>query len=104
MNSAVRYATPAVLLAVAILGVLAVLRADEPALFVGKQTCTGCHEKEAQLWQGSHHEKAMQEANDRTVLGDFKDANLTHFGVTSTFYRKGDKFVVRTDGPDGKLT
>ncbi len=28
---------------------------------------------------------------------------LTHFGVTSTFYRKDGKFYVRTDGPDGGL-
>src|SRR5262245_7146638 len=47
--------------------------------------------------------KTRCRANDRTVLGDFKDANFTHFGVTSTFYRKDDKFFVRTDGPDGKL-
>ena len=45
----------------------------------------------------------MQEANDRTILGDFNDATLTHSSVTSTFFRKGSEFFVRTDGPDGKL-
>jgi tetratricopeptide (TPR) repeat protein len=78
-------------------------RADEPARFVGGSVCVGCHEEEGRLWRGSHHDKAMQEANDRTVLGDFNDAALTHFGVTSTFFRKDGKFLVRTEGPDGTL-
>ncbi len=45
----------------------------------------------------------MQEANEKTVLGDFSGAMLTHFGVTSTFFRRDGKFFVRTDGPDAKL-
>ncbi len=45
----------------------------------------------------------MQEATEQTVLGDFNNATLTHFGITSSFYRKDRKFFVRTDGPDGTL-
>jgi hypothetical protein len=30
-------------------------------------------------------------------------AHFSHRGVTSTFFRKDDKFWVRTDGSDGKL-
>jgi predicted CXXCH cytochrome family protein len=45
----------------------------------------------------------MQVANDKTVLGDFSGARLRQYGVISEFFRRGDKFVVRTDGPDGKL-
>ena len=45
----------------------------------------------------------MQEATDKTVLGNFDDATFTHFGVTSTFSKRDGKFFVRTDGPDGKL-
>ena len=71
--------------------------------FVGRAVCAGCHAGEAALWQGSHHDMAMQEATERTVLGDFANATITHFGVTSTFFRKDGKFVVRTDGPDGEL-
>ncbi len=76
--------------------------ANEPA-FVGREVCASCHQAEAALWQGSDHDKAMQEATDATVLGDFGNATLTHFGVTSTFYRKEGRFFVRTDGPDGSL-
>ena len=45
----------------------------------------------------------MQEVTEATVLGDFDGATLTHFGVTSTFFRRDGRFFVRTDGPDGKL-
>src|SRR5262245_32976469 len=71
--------------------------------FVGREVCGSCHQAEVELWQGSHHDKAMQEPTDATVLGDFDNATLTHFGVTSTFYRKDGKFFVRTDSQDGSL-
>ena len=73
------------------------------ATFVSREVCGSCHAAEAELWQGSHHDQAMQEATEATVLGDFDNATLTHFGVTSTFFRKDGKFFVRTDGPDGTL-
>jgi tetratricopeptide (TPR) repeat protein len=46
----------------------------------------------------------MQEATGETVLGDFDGATFTYAGVTSTFFRRGDRFFVRTDGRDGELT
>ena len=45
----------------------------------------------------------MQEANASTVLGNFENAKFKHFGVESRFFKRDGKFVVRTDGPDGKL-
>jgi predicted CXXCH cytochrome family protein len=45
----------------------------------------------------------MESATPQTVLGDFNQASVTHRGVTSTFFRRGEKFLVRTDGPDGTL-
>ncbi|MGH7893396.1 MAG: tetratricopeptide repeat protein [Candidatus Binatia bacterium] len=74
-----------------------------PATFAGSAACAGCHEPEAAAWRVSHHDLAMQVADETTVLGDFGGARLTQFGVTSTFYRKGGKFFARTEGPDGKL-
>jgi Flp pilus assembly protein TadD len=75
----------------------------EPPNFVGGETCARCHEPQAELWRGSHHHLAMQVANEDTVLGDFDDATLTHFGVTSTFFKRDEKFFVRTEGPYGEL-
>ena len=75
---------------------------DRPATYVGGTACATCHQTQADAWAGSHHDLAMQEATEETVLGDFDDASFTHLGVTTTFYRDGDRFIVRTEGPDGQ--
>src|SRR5690348_11274591 len=76
---------------------------ESPARYVGQQTCASCHRAESAQWKTSHHALAMQKAFDGTVLGDFNGAAFKHFGVTTTFSRAGDKFMVRTDGPDETL-
>jgi tetratricopeptide (TPR) repeat protein len=73
------------------------------ATFVGSETCAGCHRAEAELWRGSQHERAMQHATEKSVLGDFNEASFDYYGVHSRFFRKDKKFLVETDGPDGKL-
>ncbi len=73
------------------------------ATYVGAGVCKTCHEPEFKAWSGSHHDLAMQEANAKTVLGNFANAKFRYNGVESTFFTRGDKFMVRTDGPDGKL-
>jgi len=78
--------------------------ADIPASYVGAQLCTSCHKEQTTLWQGSHHDLAMQPANEKTVLGDFDKASFNYYGTISSFYKKDDQFFVQTDGPDGKLT
>ena len=45
----------------------------------------------------------MQHATDKSVLGDFNDASFDYHGVRSRFFRKDGKFLIETDGPDGKL-
>lgn len=37
------------------------------------------------------------------MLGDFSGAKFTYFDLQSRFFRSGDKYLVETDGPDGKL-
>ncbi len=71
--------------------------------YVGAQSCAECHATEYQHWQGSQHAQAMQPATGSTVLGDFNDASFTYVGITSSFFRRDGKFMVRTDGPDGTL-
>ena len=73
------------------------------ASFVGSETCTGCHQAEANLWRASQHKAAMQHATDETVRGDFNGASFDYYGVHSRFFRKDRKFIVETDGPDGTL-
>ncbi|MBK8210181.1 MAG: hypothetical protein IPK78_09545 [Rhodospirillales bacterium] len=77
-------------------------RAQSPT-FVGVAACSGCHAAEAKAWRGSHHDLAMAEATDATVLGDFGGATFTYGTVTSRFFKRDGKFFVNTDGPDGKL-
>ena len=72
------------------------------AAYVGAAACAQCHAPETALWRESQHAAAMAPAADATVAGDFNDARFTHAGVTSTFFRRDDRFMVRTDGPDGK--
>ena len=71
--------------------------------FVGSETCAGCHQSEAHLWRGSHHKLAMAHANENSVLADFNDTSFDSHGIHSRFFRKGGKYFVETDGPDGKL-
>jgi tetratricopeptide (TPR) repeat protein len=71
--------------------------------YVGGKECAACHAKEYEAWRGSHHDLAMQEANEQTVLGDFAGATYSYAGITSTFFRRDGKFLVNTDGPDGTL-
>jgi predicted CXXCH cytochrome family protein len=45
----------------------------------------------------------MQVASASTVLGNFDDAKFKYSGIESRFFKRDGKFMVRTDGPDGRL-
>src|SRR5512132_2069483 len=79
------------------------VQADEPATYVGARACAGCHASETASWRDSHHDLAMQEATDKTVLDTFDGATFTYGDVTSRFFKREGKFFVNTDGPDGTL-
>jgi len=88
----------------ALLGAATALPAAEPhAGYVGGAVCADCHADEAAAWQGSHHDLAMQTPGPASVLGDFEGAEFTAGGVTTRFYRDGERYMVRTDGPHGAL-
>jgi len=72
-------------------------------LFVGSQKCGSCHKGAFEKWQGSHHDLAMDIANEATVLGDFDNVLYTdpYNNQTSRFFKKDDGFYVETEGPDG---
>ena len=72
--------------------------------FTGSDSCQTCHAGEYANWQDSHHDLAMQLPGPETVLGDFDDATFSYNGVTTRFFRAGDKFMINTDGEDGKST
>jgi predicted CXXCH cytochrome family protein len=77
--------------------------AGSGADYVDNGRCLACHEAPAAAWAGSHHAQAMAPATAETVRGDFAGATFRHAGVTTRFFRRGDRFFVNTDGPDGRL-
>ncbi len=70
--------------------------------FVGDKSCKSCHVNENHDWERSHHFMAMQPANDSTVTGNFNNSTFTGDGVTSNFFKKDGKFIINTQGDDGK--
>lgn len=77
--------------------------APPPLEFAGSDACRECHTPQFELWQSSHHALAMQVATPDTVLGDFSNAELSYFDLTSTFFERDGEFVVRTDNASGEL-
>lgn len=73
------------------------------ATYVGRETCIECHLNEYNDWVGSDHDKAMDHANDSTVLGDFSNKTVEYNGMTHKLYKKNNRFFALTDGEDGKL-
>lgn len=73
------------------------------AEFVGSDSCAGCHSEQHSAWRQSQHHHAMAHAGPDTVLGDFEDARFDYAGVTTLFTRRGERYFVTTDGPDGEL-
>jgi predicted CXXCH cytochrome family protein len=69
--------------------------------YIGDKNCISCHKKESELWKGSHHDLAMQTANDSTVLGNFNNYKATIDGVGYLFYKEDNKFYVESDEIDG---
>lgn len=75
----------------------------EPAApsYVGAALCRDCHAETYDAWKGSHHDQAMAVASRATVLGDFDNTSVSHFGLVSRFQQTEDAFLVSTDGPLG---
>ena len=71
--------------------------------FVGRERCITCHQDQADAFAGSHHDLAMDLATDETVLGDFNDVTFEHHGVVSRLFRDGQRFMIHTEGEDGKM-
>ncbi|MFO1102509.1 MAG: multiheme c-type cytochrome [Methylocystis sp.] len=70
--------------------------------YAGSQACAGCHAAETAAWKGSHHAAAMAVATKDSVQGDFSGAAIETRGSTGKFFQDGDRFVVETEGRDGK--
>ncbi len=69
-----------------------------PPTFVTTAACAQCHDKQMQAWRGSDHDLAMQLADAKSVLGDFKNAKF----AGTTFFTRDGQYFVNTEGADGK--
>ncbi len=79
----------------------ATVSSSEPT-YVGAAVCSDCHQAQAALWLGSHHELAMQLANEATILGAFDDTEFIHNGVTRRFFKRDGEYFVETEGQSGR--
>lgn len=70
--------------------------------YIGDQQCQSCHASQYNDWLKSDHFKAIEKATDSTVLGNFNHVIYTADGVTSTFFKRDEKFFINTPGDDGK--
>ncbi|QIB34637.1 HEAT repeat domain-containing protein [Ancylobacter pratisalsi] len=80
------------------------LTSAAPAGFIGSAACATCHAAETRDWLSSQHAHAMALATPETVRGDFSDVRLEHKGSSARFYRDGARFMVETEGANGKRT
>ncbi len=71
--------------------------------FSGTKSCVNCHAEQHKTWKGSHHDLAMQHANEETMLGDFNNSEFTANGITTRFFIKDGKYFTNTDGGDGSM-
>jgi predicted CXXCH cytochrome family protein len=69
--------------------------------YVGDKQCATCHKDAVESWQRSHHDLAMQIADNSTVLGDFNDVSITLDSVSYFFTRKNDNYNVQVKEIDG---
>lgn len=76
--------------------------AQSGADFVGQQVCSGCHQREHALWQGSHHDWAMKPADATSVLGDFNNVSFDHYGEQTHFFTRDGGYWVTTDNARGE--
>ena len=72
-------------------------RGAPAATYVGREACARCHQEEVEAWKGSHHDLAMQVADETTVLGNFDGSSFEWFGVSTTFSHGDGRFMVRSN-------
>lgn len=79
-----------------------VARAGAAEQFVGSRVCASCHASQAEIWKASHHARAMAKATPDSALGDFSGVTVENRGSSGRFVRDGDRFIVESEGRDGK--
>ena len=77
------------------------LHASDIRSFVGSQQCASCHVTQFEMWQGSHHQRAMQTARSDSVLGDFSDVLVKYFDSQTRFFQRDGQPFIETQDASG---
>ncbi len=80
---------------------LVTLQASQESCFVGSASCKECHETEYKAWKKSDHYKAMQVANEETVLGDFNNFVFESKGFTHEMFQNDSSFYMVLENREG---
>ena len=67
--------------------------------YVSSDTCRACHPHHYDTWHASHHRTMTQVPSTDSVIADFDDAIVHHFGRDFRFYREGDAFFMEMKTP-----
>jgi predicted CXXCH cytochrome family protein len=70
--------------------------------YLGTESCAGCHQQQYQDWTGSHHDQAMQHADESTVKGDFNNTTFNSEENSALFFKQPDGFYARLAGSEEK--
>ncbi len=71
--------------------------------YLGAKTCAECHSEAHAKWKESHHFHAMEIPSENTVRADFNDSVFENYGITTKFFREGEKFMVETENQYGEM-
>jgi predicted CXXCH cytochrome family protein len=68
--------------------------ANEKSSPLSNEGCISCHANQAKQWSKSDHAKAMAIATKETILGDFNNKTVEHYGQKAIFFIKDDVYQV----------
>lgn len=70
------------------------LQANDKISVLSNLNCIACHVEQVNSWQQSDHAKAMAIADKNTVLADFNNVSVEHYGQKAFFFLKGSQYQV----------
>jgi len=73
------------------------LQKDAP---ISNQQCVSCHQQSQHDWQQSDHAKAMAIANKNSVLANFNNVDVEHYGQKAHFFIKDNRYQVKISYDD----
>ncbi len=66
-----------------------------PADYIGPHSCQQCHPRNYDSWSKHPHRWMNALAAPTMIKGEFSGASITYRGGQATFYRDGDRFLMR---------